>query len=159
MPTAAVIPTKAPLVLSASPQALAKRDEQWEIMAQNVEERKAISHLLECVGKNMSAEEASELGKKNGVIGVDKYIMKSGILVRKAKTAYKKDERFVIIVPGKLLLFLSADLVGKHVRYVTSLIGARVQVLMNHVLKSLELPAYVKVRLFGWTKDEQIICL
>lgn len=103
-------------------------EDQWEVMAQNAEEKKAISLLLECVAKNMSAEDASELGKKNGVIGLDKYIMKSGALIRKAKTAYKKDERFVIIVPGKLLLFLSPDLVGKHVRYVTSLIGARVQI-------------------------------
>ncbi|MCO5601982.1 hypothetical protein L7F22_056109 [Adiantum nelumboides] len=76
-------------------------EEQWEIMAQNGEEKKAIMHLLDassysfsfsCVSKNMFAEEASEVGKKNGVIGV------------------------------------SSELVGKHVRYVTSLIGARVQI-------------------------------
>ncbi|KAI5072042.1 hypothetical protein GOP47_0012148 [Adiantum capillus-veneris] len=103
-------------------------EEQWEIMVQNGEEKKAIMHLLDCVAKNMSAEEASEAGKKNGVVGVDNYIMKSGMLIRKAKTAYKKDERFIIIVPGKLLLFMSPELAGKHVRYVTSLIGARVQI-------------------------------
>ncbi|KAH7416444.1 hypothetical protein KP509_14G091700 [Ceratopteris richardii] len=81
-------------------------NEQWEIMAQNGDEKRAIVHLLECAVRNMSAEAASELGKRNGVIGVEKDIMKSGLLIQRSKTAYKKNERLVIIVPGKLLLFL-----------------------------------------------------
>jgi hypothetical protein len=32
--------------------------------------------------------------------------MKHGMVLRKAKTAYKKDERYIVVVPGKLLMFM-----------------------------------------------------
>ncbi|KAG6551117.1 hypothetical protein Mapa_007352 [Marchantia paleacea] len=59
----------------------------------------------------------------------NKSVLRAGILVRKARTQFKKDERYCVLVPGKLFMFKNPNLPGQHVRYVTSLMGASVRML------------------------------
>eukprot|EP00250_Pteridium_aquilinum_P005122 c15264_g1_i1 orf=133-1740(+) len=80
--------------------------------------------IIVCIVHDLGPQEAAEAGVAKGLVGLDKEVMKYGLVNRRAKTAYKKDERFLVIVPGKLLLFKGMDIAGKHVRFVTSLFGA-----------------------------------
>lgn len=93
-------------------------------MVQNIVEKRTLQHLLKCILHDLSPQEAAESGLARGLVGLDKNIMKYGLVHRRAKTAYKKDERFLIVVAGKLLLFKNMDIVGAHVRFVTSLFHA-----------------------------------
>ncbi|KAL2619937.1 hypothetical protein R1flu_000142 [Riccia fluitans] len=100
--------------------------QQWQIMTQNSAEKTCLLHLLQCVAKDTSAEEALASAAP-GILGLNKSVLKAGILVRKAKTQFKKDERYCVLVPGKLFVFKNPNLPGQHARYVTSLLGASVR--------------------------------
>ncbi|KAI5075653.1 hypothetical protein GOP47_0009729, partial [Adiantum capillus-veneris] len=102
-------------------------NESWDITAQCSDEKRTLNHLLECILRKLSLEQIIDAGKDKGVMGLDKTIIKAGVLKRKAKTAYKVDERFIVLVPGKLLLFKGSDISSKRIRYVTTLTRARVE--------------------------------
>eukprot|EP01018_Ginkgo_biloba_P026324 Gb_08156 [translate_table: standard] len=46
------------------------KDEQWEIVTQNVVERRCLEHLLQCVIKGILPEEAVKAGINKGIIGL-----------------------------------------------------------------------------------------
>ncbi|KAH7432915.1 hypothetical protein KP509_07G045900 [Ceratopteris richardii] len=98
--------------------------QQWNITSQNIAEKTCIQHLLECIVNGSTIDESLQIGKEKGIIGLDKNIQKHGQLLRRAISHNKLEERFLILVPGKLLLFKNNDIHGKHVRYATSLLGA-----------------------------------
>ncbi|BBN15314.1 hypothetical protein MPTK1_6g18620 [Marchantia polymorpha subsp. ruderalis] len=102
--------------------------QQWQIMTQNSAEKACLLHLLQCVSKDTSAEEALTSANP-GTLGLNKSVLRAGILIRKARTQFKKDERYCVLVPGKLFMFKNPNLPGQHVRYVTSLMGASVRML------------------------------
>ncbi|KAI5083281.1 hypothetical protein GOP47_0003024 [Adiantum capillus-veneris] len=98
--------------------------EQWDITSQNIAEKYCIQHLLECIVNGSSIEESLQIGKEKGIIGLDRSIQKHGQILRRAINHNKLEERFLVLVPGKILLFKNFDINGKHARYATSLLGA-----------------------------------
>ncbi|KAL3681895.1 hypothetical protein R1sor_024851 [Riccia sorocarpa] len=104
--------------------------QQWQIMTQNSAEKTCLLHLLQCVAKDLSAEEALASASP-GILGLNKSVLRAGTLVRKAKTQAKKDGRYCVLVPGKLFIFKNPNLIGQHLRYVTSLLGASVRMLQG----------------------------
>lgn len=123
-------------------------------MAQNVVEKKTLQHLLKCIIHDLGPQEAAESGLAKGLVGVDKDIMKYGLVHRRAKTAYKKDERFLIVVPGKLLLFKGMDIVGKHVRFVTSLLGATTRLVYGQLEIEVIVPDSKSLNLLTLSAEE-----
>ncbi|MCO5558540.1 hypothetical protein L7F22_012125 [Adiantum nelumboides] len=121
---------------------------------------KPIAGLVQdlCIVRDLGPQEAADLGVEKGLVGVNKEVMKYGLVQRRAKTAYKKDERFLLIVPGKLLLFKGMDIGGKHVRFVTSLFGASARLIYGQLefevivpdSKSLNLLTPTAEELTGW---------
>ncbi|MCO5581415.1 hypothetical protein L7F22_035299 [Adiantum nelumboides] len=98
--------------------------EQWNITSQNIAEKFCIQHLLECIVNGSSIDEALQIGKEKGIIGLDRRIQKHGQILRRAFNHNKLEKRFLILVPGKLLLFKNFDVIEKRARYALSLLEA-----------------------------------
>ncbi|XP_024519552.1 uncharacterized protein LOC112342246 [Selaginella moellendorffii] len=104
---------------------------ELELNVQNSAEKECMLHLLQCIAKNMTAVEAVRQGI--GIVGLDKRILKYGIILRKAKAKRRRTERFLVVVPGKLLMFAGTNILGRHVRSVTSLFRANVKMSFNQL--------------------------
>ncbi|KAI5075249.1 hypothetical protein GOP47_0009325 [Adiantum capillus-veneris] len=103
--------------------------DQWEVAAQNIAEKFCLQHILECIANNVAIEDVVRIGREKGIVGLDKSIIKHGRVQRKAINQKRLDDRYLVLCPGKLFVFKNFDIKGKHVRYVTSLLGATVRML------------------------------
>ncbi|MCO5556018.1 hypothetical protein L7F22_009562 [Adiantum nelumboides] len=102
--------------------------DQWEVAAQNIAEKVCLQHILECIVNNIAVDDVVQSGRDKGIVGLDKNIIKHGRVQRKAINQKRLDDRYLLLCPGKLFVFKNCDIKGKHVRYVTSLLGATVRV-------------------------------
>ncbi|KAH7446404.1 hypothetical protein KP509_01G054200 [Ceratopteris richardii] len=105
------------------------KSEQWDITVQNIAEKDCLQHILESITRNAGIDDVVLNGKGRGILGLDKNIVKYGSVQRKAVNQQRLDHRFLVLCPGKLFIFKSFDIKGKHVRYVTSLLGAAIRML------------------------------
>ncbi|KAI5058495.1 hypothetical protein GOP47_0026665 [Adiantum capillus-veneris] len=113
-------------------------------------------HGAECCRERHTSTSSSDACIKEKLLlhQQNKEVMKYGLVQRRAKTAYKKDERFLLIVPGKLLLFKGMDIAGKHVRFVTSLFGAATRLVYGQLEFEVNVPDSKALNLITPTAEE-----